>query len=267
MIFPIFCLFLFSHYAQVGANAVVYKMASSSCDAFTDEKSCLSGTSNGETCSWCESAAVGATCFTSSDAKTLPPSVFQCEFPSISILKATSCDSQTTEKNCMSSSSDKGKCSWCNSAAVGGTCFEEEDAKSLPSSVFQCEYQKALSVLKESACDSQKSEKDCMSSTSGSENCSWCMSAAVGGTCFIESDAKSLPASVFQCEYQAGKLRESSCDSAKNEKSCLTSTTDGNKCAWCESAAVGGACYLEEDAHSLPSSIFSCDYQTPASFL
>jgi hypothetical protein len=51
------------------------------------------------------------------------------------------CDSVTTEKACMNGSEDKEACSWCQSAAVGNTCFKESDAKGLPSSVFQCEYQ------------------------------------------------------------------------------------------------------------------------------
>jgi len=165
----------------------------------------------------------------------------------------------------MASSSTTEKCSWCNSAAVGGTCFGESDAKSLPSSVFQCEYQKA--TLKSSVCDTLTSEKTCMTGTTDTEKCAWCNSAAVGGTCFIESDAKTLPSSVFQCEYQKSKLRATACDSITAEKTCLTESANGEKCAWCKSAAVGSTCFPESDANSLPSSVFQCEYQTVGSFL
>jgi hypothetical protein len=172
-----------------------------SCNEYTSENSCMSGVGNSEKCSWCKSAAVGATCFPESDAKGLPSSVFQCEYQKVA-LKTTTCDSLTSEKNCMTGSSGTEKCSWCKSAAVGGTCFIESDAKSLPSSVFDCEFQKR--TLKSTTCDSLTSEKSCLSGKSSSSvNCAWCNSAAVGSTCFEETDAKGLPSSVFQCKFQA----------------------------------------------------------------
>lgn len=179
---------------------------------------------------------------------------------------ASTCDASTSEKTCMTAvdSATGDKCSWCNSAAVGGTCFTSTDAKSLPSSVFQCKYQ----VYGESAatCDSVTSEKTCMTSSSATEKCSWCNSAAVGGTCFVESDAKSLPSSVFQCEYQKSALKTSTCDAVTSEKTCMTTTGSDGKCSWCNSAAVGGTCFTEVDAKSLPSSVFKCEYQTPGSW-
>jgi hypothetical protein len=48
-----------------------------------------------------------------------------------------------------------------------------------------------------------KDEKTCLSSSEGSEHCSWCVSAATGKGCYKESDAKALPSSIFQCEYSA----------------------------------------------------------------
>jgi hypothetical protein len=42
-----------------------------------------------------------------------------------------------------------------------------------------------------------------LSSTESDVKCSWCSSAAVGSTCFLETDAKGLPSSVFTCEFQA----------------------------------------------------------------
>lgn len=251
---------------SISAHGVAYHMSDSTCDSITSEKTCMSTSAEGEKCSWCNSAAVGGSCFKASDAQGLPSSVFQCEFQKAVLKGTVDCDTVTSEKTCMASSSSSEHCSWCNSAAVGGSCMGETDAKSLPSSVFQCEYQKR--ALKTSTCDSITSEKTCMSTTSGSDKCSWCNSAAVGGTCFTEADAKSLPSSVFQCEFQKAQLRApSSCDGVTSEKTCLTTTVNSEKCAWCESAAVGATCYPESDAHSLPSSIFQCEYQTPGAFL
>ena len=245
------------------ANAMgAYKVGATSCDTYTSEKNCMAGTANGEKCSWCKSAAVGATCFPESDAKTLPTSVFTCEYQAAYKVAAASCDEFTSEKTCMANSVNGEKCSWCNSAAVGSTCFPESDAKSLPSSVFQCNYQKV--ALKTTACDSITSEKTCMSSSSNGEKCSWCKSAAVGGACFVDSDAKSLPSSVFDCEYQKVALKASSCDSYTSEKSCMTGDANGVKCAWCKSAAVGNTCFEETDAKGLPSSVFTCEFQASA---
>ena len=192
-------LALIALFLSADAYGVAYR-SSSACDSLTSEKTCMTGKADGEACAWCNSAAVGGTCFKASEAKSLPSSVFQCEYQALKTGATVECDTVTSEKTCLVSSSATEKCSWCNSAAVGGTCFPESDAKSLPSSVFQCEYQKV--ALKTSACDSVTSEKTCMTTLSGSEKCAWCNSAAVGATCFPESDAKSLPSSVFQCEYQ-----------------------------------------------------------------
>jgi hypothetical protein len=250
------CLLALVAVVMAGAS----KSGAASCDAFTSEKTCMANSAAGEKCAWCSSAAVGSTCFPESDAKGLPSSVFTCKYQAAySLAAATSCDAYTSEKTCMSGTAGGEKCSWCNSAAVGSTCFSESDAKSLPSSVFTCNYQ--LVPLKATACDSITSEKTCMSSSSGGEKCSWCKSAAVGGTCFIESDAKTLPSSVFQCAYQLVPLKTTSCDSYTSEKTCMSGSADGAKCAWCKSAAVGATCFVEEDAKSLPSSVFTCEYQ------
>jgi hypothetical protein len=104
-------------------------------------------------------------------------------------------------------------------------------------------------------------EDSCMTGASNGEKCSWCKSAAVGGTCFVESDAKTLPSSVFDCEFQKVQYKASPCDSNKSKSSCLSSTESGVKCSWCSSAAVGSTCFLETDAKSLPSSVFTCDFQ------
>jgi hypothetical protein len=119
---------------------------------------------------------------------------------------AANCDANSSEKSCMAAKDSAGaKCSWCKSAAVGATCFSEADAKSLPASIYDCEYQKVMSEV--TSCDAYTSESKCMSGSVDGEKCSWCKSAAVGATCFKESDAKSLPSSIYACEYQKYYLR------------------------------------------------------------
>ena len=50
------------------------------CEAITDEKTCMSSTEGDQACAWCTSGAVGASCQTTSDAQALPSSVFECEY-------------------------------------------------------------------------------------------------------------------------------------------------------------------------------------------
>jgi len=54
-------------------------------------------------------------------------------------------DYSKNQASCLKSSEDGVKCSFCSSAAAGTTCMKETDAKTLPSSVFQCTYQSAVS--------------------------------------------------------------------------------------------------------------------------
>jgi hypothetical protein len=120
--------------------------AVTSCDQYTSEKSCMGGSVSSEKCSWCKSAAVGATCFKESDANSLPSSIYACEYQKLADLAVTSCDQYTSEKSCMGGSVGGEKCSWCKSAAVGATCFKNSDAHSLPSSIYECKYQKAYAL-------------------------------------------------------------------------------------------------------------------------
>jgi len=61
---------------------------------------------------------------------------------------ATTCEPlKTSESKCLSSSEGGVPCAFCTSGAVGASCMVETDAKSLPSSVFVCEYQTAAAAL------------------------------------------------------------------------------------------------------------------------
>jgi cellobiose phosphorylase len=122
-------------------------------------------------------------------------------------LTATDCNSIKKETQCMSASENGEACSWCQSAAVGNTCFKESDAQTLPTDVFQCKYQGFKDLLA-TDCNSIKKETQCMSASENGEACSWCQSAAVGNTCFKESDAETLPTDVFQCKYQSNWIMD-----------------------------------------------------------
>jgi len=119
--------------------------------------------------------------------------------------KATTCEEYSDNKDmCLKSMEQDVPCSYCSSAAVGGLCAPETDTKDLPPSVFACDYQQPKPLKSGSTCDSFSSDKDqCLQSEEEGVPCAYCNSAAVGGLCAPETDAKGLPPSVFACEYQA----------------------------------------------------------------
>jgi hypothetical protein len=236
-----------------------YSLEAATCDSLTSEKSCMSSSEGSDHCSWCSSAAAGKSCMKESDAKTLPSSVFSCEYANMYGLKAATCESYTSEKSCMAGTEASEHCSWCSSAAAGKLCMKESDAKTLPTSVFACKYVSAYS-LEAATCDSLTSEKSCMSSSEGSDHCSWCSSAAAGKSCMKESDAKTLPSSVFSCEYANTFLTAATCETYTSEKNCMASSEGSDHCSWCSSAAAGKLCMKESDAKTLPTSVFACEY-------
>ena len=83
------------------------------------------------------------------------------------------------------------------------------------------------------SCDAITSQATCMSSSEGSEACAWCSSGAVGTSCQKQSDAESLPAAVFECDYQTAYAAYSSAaPQKKSDKDCSQCTGDG-PCAAC----------------------------------
>lgn len=114
-------------------------------------------------------------------------------------LSTSDCEKVTSQKSCAAAA-----CSWCESGAVGASCMSNEDAASLPSSVFTC----TASVLKATTtCESITKESTCMSSSEGSQTCAWCTSGAVGASCMKHDDAAGLPSSVFQCSLQGSAAK------------------------------------------------------------
>jgi len=263
----------------VESNARGYQ-AGDSCANVQNESNCNAAYSDDDgtqACAWCAPASFPnqGNCYTTTDAQTLDNTAYTCSYHwrGEKVTDSDSCANIQNESNCNAAYSDDDgtqACAWCS--PVGnpgqGTCYTTSDAEGLDTTQYSCSYHwRSENPLKTSACESVSSEKTCMTTTAGSEKCAWCNSAAVGGTCFLESDAKTLPSSVFQCEYQKAKLRATACDSITAEKTCLTESANGEKCAWCHSAAVGNTCFPESDAKTLPTSVFQCEYQTPASFL
>ncbi len=55
-------------------------------------------------------------------------------------------DYSKNQASCLKATEDGVKCSFCSSAAAGTTCMKETDAKTLPSSIFQCTYQTSVST-------------------------------------------------------------------------------------------------------------------------
>ncbi len=51
--------------------------------------------------------------------------------------------------------------------------------------------------------DYAKNQRGCMTASEDGVKCAFCSSAAAGTTCLKESDAQSLPTSIFQCSYQS----------------------------------------------------------------
>lgn len=179
----------------------VFASAANTCDQYTTQKTCLSGVqADNDKCSWCSSAAAGANCFSQTEAKSLPSSIFHCEYQQLTT-KDTVCDSITNQKSCLSTKTADVTCAWCSSAAAGANCFSDVEAKGLPSSIFHCDYQTTLKA-KDTICDSITTEKSCMSTKTADVTCAWCKSAAAGANCFSDVEAKGLPSSVFQCEFQ-----------------------------------------------------------------
>lgn len=54
--------------------------AAGTCEAISDESSCMSSMEGDEACAWCSSGAVGTSCQKQSDAESLPSAVFECTY-------------------------------------------------------------------------------------------------------------------------------------------------------------------------------------------
>jgi len=107
-------------------------------------------------------------------------------------------------------------CTWCKSAAVASRCYDVNDAKSLPASIFACDklsdeigqiedakvhahfnpHEKKIEMTTENAECSATDQDSC----DAVDACTWCKSAAVASRCYDSNDAKSLPASIFSCD-------------------------------------------------------------------
>jgi hypothetical protein len=199
----------FAEFFSVTTDACTYADAGS-CDAVAS-------------CSWCKSAAVKSRCYTVTDAKTLPSSIFQCDklAEEVEIVEEPVEMKQAADyfmnSNDACTYADAGSCdavascSWCKSAAVKSRCYTVTDAKTLPSSIFQCDKLSYEEFFKQSndAC-TYADQSSCDAAP-----CSWCKSAAVKSRCYTFDDAKTLPSSIFACD----NLSEESDDEEEGEMS------------------------------------------------
>jgi hypothetical protein len=177
------------------------------CESYSRQTSCMSGSYDGVKCAWCSSGAVGSSCYAETDAKALPSSIFSCSYQAAYGSAAAVCDEYATSSTCLAGAIPGDKCAWCKSAAVGNTCFSVSDAKSLPSSVFQCTFPAALQqtgYICESL--SYTSPATCLRKT-GEDGikCAWCSSDSFGvsSICLKETDAKNLSPSIYHCSYSS----------------------------------------------------------------
>ncbi|BDA43431.1 hypothetical protein COCOBI_04-4430 [Coccomyxa sp. Obi] len=89
--------------------------------------------------------------------------------------------------------------------------------------------------------------------------CTFCRSKWGESMCFSANQVDGLPADIYPCKYYKTPVTASPCDGL--EKDACKGT---GSCAWCESAAVGNACYPAADAKRLPPAIFNCTTNTAA---
>ncbi|KDO22746.1 hypothetical protein SPRG_12173 [Saprolegnia parasitica CBS 223.65] len=194
------------------------------CHFFNTESACRQSKEGGKPCYWCESAAVKSTCYNETEAKQLPPAIFQCEHGRApvfahgvtSLVDVTndaqghetwhaSAEAATTKnggqchlfKNEEACTNAHAACAWCASAAVASACYEADEVSKLPPGVFAC---KTSETSPSHGCHFFNTESACRKGKEGDKPCYWCKSAAVASTCYNEDEAKKLPPAIFQCE-------------------------------------------------------------------
>jgi len=196
------------------------------CNAFKDPGSCSSASVNGTKCVWCVCHAVPSSCYSEDQAHKLPPSIFKCAFTHSRLESPPSdvCTGLTNPSEC----SSKSECTWCvNTQNVNGVngnnvnninhiarCLLIEKAKSLPPSSFRCtailphvpiEIQPTRSdemspvELNVNDCHTITDPDKCDSSSQPDSKCVWCSSKAVPSSCLMETQARHLPPSIFNC--------------------------------------------------------------------
>ncbi|CAK5000631.1 unnamed protein product [Aphanomyces euteiches] len=135
-----------------GAVCVSVVAGDDGCHGFSDKNACLSPHGS-ISCVWCKSAAVPpSTCFEEDEASQLPAGVFECtrkETPPAN----HNCHFYNTEASCLENKEGDEPCYWCKSAAVPSMCYNETEAKQLPSAVFQCDKKQTSLVFDEDILD------------------------------------------------------------------------------------------------------------------
>jgi len=87
-----------------------------------------------------------------------------------------------------------------------------------------------------------KNLEKCLSASENGVNCAFCSSAAAGTNCMPESDAKGLPTSVFQCEYQPATVAAKQPVSYANSTDVTLGLGSCSYSATCSAGGVSGVC-------------------------
>eukprot|EP00823_Brevimastigomonas_motovehiculus_P006442 TRINITY_DN5323_c0_g1_i1.p1 TRINITY_DN5323_c0_g1~~TRINITY_DN5323_c0_g1_i1.p1 ORF type:complete len:143 (+),score=17.22 TRINITY_DN5323_c0_g1_i1:25-429(+) len=72
-----------------------------------------------------------------------------------------------------------------------------------------------------------------------------------------------IGALAFVASVRKGGNDYDSCADIKNAAICQNSIANDSVCDWCQSMAVPSACYADEIAHSLPQTVFRCNFTHP----
>merc|ERR1711879_708965 len=183
------------------------------------------------------------------DAKSLPPAIFSCD--ETTSLEDTDCDTYNGHgfKNKDACDADD-NCTWCTSGATGNSCYNKDDAKSLPAAIFSCD---EIQKLGAETCGAYKAKGQ--AACDADEACTWCSSAAAGDNCYSKDDAATLPAAVFACDTALHATGTCGAYKPSGQAACDADSA----CTWCSSAAAGDNCYSKDDAATLPAAVFACD--------
>merc|ERR1719242_1179722 len=87
-------------------------------------------------CTWCLGSAVADACWSIENSQRLPASVWTCDKKPGPPEVDCNADPSLKSKDACDAVD---KCTWCHSAAAGDSCYATEDAKKLPSAIFQCD--------------------------------------------------------------------------------------------------------------------------------
>ncbi|OQR94685.1 cysteine protease family C01A [Achlya hypogyna] len=162
--------------------------ANHGCHFYNTKESCIASKEGDEPCYWCRSAAVKSTCYNETEAKRLPPAVFQCDKKSIVYAHGLTDLAAFIEPTPVVHAE-------AHSTSVADSPEPVQGDRPVDSLV-----QALASEPANHGCHFYNTEDACLKSKEGGAPCYWCKSAAVASTCYNETEAKQLPPAIFQCD-------------------------------------------------------------------